>query len=320
MDRNCKLTILIPTYNRKEKLLRTLESLINQSNQNFNIFISDNFSDYSIEELISNEIPSLENKVEIFHHPFNIGGTPNIIGALSLCNTEWGWILGDDDVVYNDSIENIYNSITRYPDTQVFWFSIDEKRKDNCVIDNMYQLQDYLEALNNSGDFIFCSNKVFNIKKIGSYMEITHRFSYTRISQCFPIIESLKDHKSITIINDKDIVKHGGFENGTISWDVSKTVSGLRTLMDYPTGLSWKKHCKFVKSVMFKPSFVLKSYLKSPLPWNYRNYLKNVYTSCYRYCYPIHKRIIIKNAFWIASIPFVHKLMNSYYHKKQKKG
>lgn len=320
MDNDVKLTVLIPTYNRKEKLLRTLESLIEQTNHNFNIIISDNCSNYSIEEVLSKELPVLLNKITIFHQPFNIGGTPNIIGALSLCPTEWGWILGDDDVVYDNAVEKIYNSINQYPDTQVFWFSIDEKKKDNCVIDNIYQLQDYLEALNNSGDFIFCSNKVFNITRIGSYMEITHRFSYTRISQCFPIIESLKENKCITIINSDNIVKHGGFEDGSITWDVSKTVSGLRTLMDYPTGLSWKKHCRLVKSIMFRPSFVLKNYFKAKLPWNYKNYLKNVYTSCYKYCYPIHKRLVIKCEFWIASIPFVHNLMNSYYHRKLKKG
>ena len=46
------LTVLIPTYNRKERLTQTLDCLSKQTNRSFQIVITDNCSDYDVNELI----------------------------------------------------------------------------------------------------------------------------------------------------------------------------------------------------------------------------------------------------------------------------
>ena len=48
------LTVLIPTYNRKYQLIRTLDALNKQSDQDFKIFISDNASNYSVLDEVLN--------------------------------------------------------------------------------------------------------------------------------------------------------------------------------------------------------------------------------------------------------------------------
>ena len=46
------LSVVIPTYNRKERLLNVLNILKKQTNQNFLVIISDNNSNYDVEKTI----------------------------------------------------------------------------------------------------------------------------------------------------------------------------------------------------------------------------------------------------------------------------
>ena len=48
-----KITVLIPTYNRKESLSRTLRDLESQTRKDFYVVISDNASDYDVKELLN---------------------------------------------------------------------------------------------------------------------------------------------------------------------------------------------------------------------------------------------------------------------------
>lgn len=311
MDKT-RVTVLIPTYNRKENLADTLRALSKQGNKNFNVLISDNCSSYSIEDDVLPGLPiEFTDRVRVHHQRFNIGAAANIIGLLSLCDTEYGWILGDDDNVQPKAIDSIYATISKYSNANCFWFLLGEKNNGDKLIDSMEKLNDFLCELNNRGDFIFCSNKVYKIPAISAYMDMTYRYIYTRIPQCFPLMESLKHNEEIGIICGKHLVEHGGFTDG-ITWDVSKTVLGLKTLIDYPTGLEWEEHCRFIREIMFSPKDILNWYIDSAdLPWNYKSYLKSVYYGCYQYYYPIYKRIGIKIAYWIASCPVGWRLFKT---------
>lgn len=313
------LTVLIPTYNRKNSLSRTLDSLQKQQRYDFNIVISDNCSNYSIEnEVLSLLDDSFRSRITVFHHPFNVGGTDNIIGLISLCKTKWGWMLGDDDFVHEEAIKSILSTINSSPEVGAAWYTLETTPLKEEKIQSMIDLVSIIDSIkeNRNGDFIFCSNKVYNIDEIKSYMEIVHRFSYTRIAQCFPFVELLKDHKPILIIRGTPIVKHSG---GSPSWDINKTVSGLSTLIDYPTGLSWKKHCEFVKAVMFPPKFVFSCYLRDgQLPWNYKSYLRNLYSGCYKYCYHGFYRLFIMLFCNMGSTKIGYKVLKTLYSYKRK--
>lgn len=297
-----RITVLIPTYNRKEELLDTLTALSIQTNRDFEVLVGDNCSNYSIEKEIIPLLPhEFVKQVRVYHHKYNVGGSYNMISLLYMCNTEYGWLLGDDDLVQKDAIEKITQKIEKYPDVNTFWFSIDEQLQTDNVMSDMQQLCNLLSQKDYRGDFIFCSNKVYKVKEIGSYFIKTVRHSYICFAQSIPFMESLIEGKRAVVVGNAILAKHRGFSGGEITWNVNYTATGMRTLMDYPTGLKWKEHCRFVKSIMFTPKFVLKNYLRAPeIPWNNDCYLKNIYTSCYRYCYPLAERTVYKVLFWIA--------------------
>lgn len=96
---NKELSVLIPTYNRKEKLKKTLLALEKQFDDNFYVVILDNASEYSIEQEVLPELSFQFSKViRIIKRKYNVGLGNNISGLFSVCETKWGWLLGDDDV------------------------------------------------------------------------------------------------------------------------------------------------------------------------------------------------------------------------------
>lgn len=310
------LSVLIPTYNRKNGLIKTLRSLQKQQMHEFKILISDNCSNYSIENEVLNLFDeAFRKRISVFHQPYNVGGTNNIIGLLGLCQTKWGWLLGDDDNPNENAIEMILDKIEQFSEIGAIWVTLEEyyDGKNNKILDSMNDLLSTIKSIkkNRSGDFIFCSNKIYNIEMIRKHMEITHRFNYTRITQCFPMIELLKERKSVLVVRGNPVVEHSG---GSPTWDINKTVSGLSTLIDYPTGLTWENHCEFVKNIMFSPKFVFSCYLKTTsLPWNYRSYLKNVYNCCYKYCYHGIYRVYLMLFCYIGSSKYGFSMLKKLY-------
>ena len=53
------LSIIIPTYNRKERLKKQLQSIHNQADHNeVDIVLCDNCSNYNVKEMVLRELPS----------------------------------------------------------------------------------------------------------------------------------------------------------------------------------------------------------------------------------------------------------------------
>lgn len=289
------LTVLIPTFNRKSSLLKLLWKLELQTVQNFYVLISDNASNYSIEEEI---IPRLSKsfipQISIYRRKYNIGAWNNIAGLFSLCETKWGWVLSDDDNIYYDSIEKIYDLIHNNKEIGGFWFSLVETSFNGTIIRSLEEYIQLEEKLASCGDAIFVSNKVFNMEIVQKYVYKTNLYAYTVIPHCIPIFEMLKEHINFMVVFNNIIVKHGGFKNG-VTWDVRAATLGIRTIMDYETNLTWKDHRRFVKCVMFPWRNVIRLYLMSDgKKWDYGRYLKIVYDNCYKYILSLPERITMR--------------------------
>lgn len=113
-----QLTISIPTYNRPQQVVQQVQSLLPMIDGRTVIRIIDNASPVNVLEMIRPLIPpALEGQVHLVQNPFNIGGNANILRCVELCQTEWLWILGDDDDVYPDALNTIFEDIALNPDS-----------------------------------------------------------------------------------------------------------------------------------------------------------------------------------------------------------
>lgn len=111
------LTIAIPTYGRPQFLAQTVASLLPQLVPAVNLLILDNASPTSAAEALAEVMRERTESVHIVRHPQNIGGNANITRCLELAESEWVWILGDDDPVMPGGVAAVLSLIdTAAPD------------------------------------------------------------------------------------------------------------------------------------------------------------------------------------------------------------
>lgn len=108
-----KVTVLIPTYKRAEKLKRAVESVLNQSYQDFIIIISDNASGDETENIV-NDLKIIDTRIEYFKQPKNIGMNPNFNFLVSKVNTPFFCLLTDDDYYLPNFLEDSITIFNKY--------------------------------------------------------------------------------------------------------------------------------------------------------------------------------------------------------------
>lgn len=98
MNISKQLEIIIPTYNRRDFLKRTLEQLLAENSpvRGCAITLLDNHSTDGTAELIEQYAVRFPNLKHIRHNK-NIGGNANIARAFEIAQKEYFWVIADDD-------------------------------------------------------------------------------------------------------------------------------------------------------------------------------------------------------------------------------
>ena len=105
---NDKVIAVIVTYNRKELLKESIEALLNQYYKNLSILIVDNHSTDGTREYIENYIN--DKKIIYKDTGSNLGGAGGFnFGIKEAYNIgcDYMWIMDDDCIVNQDSLENL---------------------------------------------------------------------------------------------------------------------------------------------------------------------------------------------------------------------
>lgn len=300
---NKELSVLIPTYNRKEKLKKTLLALEKQFDDNFYVVILDNASEYSIEQEVLPELSFQFSKViRIIKRKYNVGLGNNISGLFSVCETKWGWLLGDDDVINSYAINTVLKNISNHPDYAGFWFALDGSFNDRVVLstpDELIRLKIERDLFYES---CYLSNKVYNFDYINCCSDTIYTYSYTMISFSLAIFELLRNNCKYEVVFNESIVSHPGFADSKPTWNFVRVASGMRTVADYP--LTRDKHLQkmFLKGSFFNWKVLLSAYLSmEETPVNYQRYLKNIYYNIYTITLTGIEKIICKILFDFAS-------------------
>lgn len=138
------IDVVILTYNRKELLLKTLDKLKTQTNQNFNLILTDDGS----KDLINpNEYPFIKRYIWDYDDAYHRVGKFN--EAIRMCVSDKIVILDDDCVpVYDDFLDthiailnkfDISRGIVKFPngDTAAGWFSTANIGFKKSIIDEL---------------------------------------------------------------------------------------------------------------------------------------------------------------------------------------
>jgi glycosyltransferase involved in cell wall biosynthesis len=153
------LTIIIPVYNVEDYIYECLESLHNQTNQNFyTLFVDDCGTDKSI-QIINEYLESGKlHNAKIIRRKKNGGLSAARNSGLKEANTDYVVFLDSDDFldtraveVFVESIEKYHSDVLLFDDMKVPSNQIQENRLETGVINGNYKIRDS-----------FCSHKILS--------------------------------------------------------------------------------------------------------------------------------------------------------------
>ena len=298
-----QLTIVIPTYNRKERLLNQLDRLLQQDvSKSIKIIIVDNHSNYDVKEAVWEKYSkTVFSNVEINVRPFNIGLGAAITMPFLLCKTDWLWILGDDDELEGD-LNKVLKDLKLYNDYAYLKYNISnsspQEDKDIATIEDF--LSYYGNKKHSTGDLVFISNSLFNLSLLKQYLGLSIMWSNTLIGHLIPVIFGLSELKIKCRMIDYDLVKYKAPPQGTGYGHIWVTL-GISLIGDIEFPVSQKLNEKIYQLVQYDCSHLklLNAVMKIENRYRRKYVYDRIYSSCYHLGF---KNKLIRILFYCSQI------------------
>lgn len=157
------VAIKIPLFNAESTILDTLESFLNQSYQNFIIYVYDNAStDSSIDKIMSLK----DDRIVVVKSDENKGWNWNFNRCLGICDEPYLLIAHADDVYHPQFLEKNLDALKNNEPRLLFSSGIQFRRRDeiqyslpipDCIDLDIYKNHEsLLSSIVKNGNFIFC--------------------------------------------------------------------------------------------------------------------------------------------------------------------
>ena len=117
-----KISICIPTYNRAVHLTNCLHSIIlnrSRSEIDFQVCVSDNCSTNETELVVRSAQASIA--IKYHKNTKNLGIPKNFINVVDMADGEFVWLIGDDDLLLPNALEELDKLITRNQSVDFFY-------------------------------------------------------------------------------------------------------------------------------------------------------------------------------------------------------
>jgi len=227
-----RLTIGIPTFNRHECLASTIKRLVPQLTSECKLLIVDNASQPPVIDTVGPLLAELGiSTARVVRNKTNIGGGANILRCMELCETEWLWILGDDDRIWDDAVEKILEGIDTHPTCTCVNFAQNAYPRNEASTTR--GRTEFLSVL--GCDFynvFFISTSIYRVKAILPSM----RYGYMQISSYAPHVAVLLmgvDTSGEVYFSANTIVEWVPARKGS-GWSPFWIERGLPLLLDLP--------------------------------------------------------------------------------------
>ena len=223
-----RLTVAIPTYNRNGILRESLEHLLPQLSGECRLLIVDNHSDVPLEESLRDVLsrhPGLDCK--IIRNRVNIGGAANILRCFELCETEWMWLLGDDDHPSPDAVSTILGDLDSSPDCCYFNYASPKfSRPSRKTVTGIRQ---FVHALDSWSNLLYMSVGAYHVPTVRPQLRFGHHFAYSLSPHVAILLASLGE-QAVCCFSDKCIIQYAA----PAEWAVVNALLGKMTLLDLP--------------------------------------------------------------------------------------
>lgn len=125
-----KVSIVVPAYNRRDYIERTVESVLRQSYTHYELIVVDDGSTDGTFEVLSSY--AAEGKLELLHHPgrANRGQSASLNLGLSVATGEYVGLLDSDDMYGPDKLEIMVAFLEAHPEVGLVYsngYAVDDQ-------------------------------------------------------------------------------------------------------------------------------------------------------------------------------------------------
>src|SRR5216110_2838774 len=127
------VSIAIAAYNRGHLIGRTIDSLLHQTVQDFELLVTDDSTDDGTREVCQRYAAS-DPRVRYFRNERRLGLGGNCSRVLSLCRGEFAVLAGDDGDIYTpDFLDRLLAVMQRWPSASVAACRVDIIDQDDVI-------------------------------------------------------------------------------------------------------------------------------------------------------------------------------------------
>ena len=123
---NIKLSIIIPTYNGGDCINDSIESVLNQISKHQSeteFIIRDNCSTDNTHQLVQHKVEKYPNLIRYIKGSSFVEMTQNFIEAIKVAKGEYILLLGDDDLLFPNFIEQTLYFLHKYPNVGLLYYN-----------------------------------------------------------------------------------------------------------------------------------------------------------------------------------------------------
>jgi glycosyltransferase involved in cell wall biosynthesis len=157
--KNHKLTVVIPTYNRCNDLDVCLHYVVPQVEpykDRVHIYISDNASTDNTKAVVKGYMDKHPDMITYYCQPCNITASPNFNHAVHNVNSEFIYMLSDDDIIVPGFISLMLGYMSRYKNVNYYYLNqyVADMDMHGAFLYNSRLTMDYVTLYDKGGELI----------------------------------------------------------------------------------------------------------------------------------------------------------------------
>jgi abequosyltransferase len=227
-----QLTIAIPTYNRNTLLLQNLARLLPQFSAGCRLMVVDNASDVPVEDEVRAllaDFPAVE--FELVRNIVNIGGNANILRCFELCQTQYIWILGDDDPIQPDALATVLRYLESHPDCFYFNFPFDDNRAQTFITQG---LEEFIDRLDLSANIPWVSTSIYQVETMRANLKLGYQHAFSMLPHVAMLLVSIGKNGRCCLASERIIELEPGGAPLEAQWSKVSFALAAPTVYDVP--------------------------------------------------------------------------------------
>jgi glycosyltransferase involved in cell wall biosynthesis len=142
------ISICIPTYNGARTIEKTLNAIISQVSNDFEIILSDDASTDNTLEIVK-KIQSNFNSIKLFHNKENLGMDGNFHQTTQLARGRYIWFCGQDDILCDGVLQQVLRMIKNNKDIGIINLNFSQYDHDmiNCLMESFFEIRTFDQNL-----------------------------------------------------------------------------------------------------------------------------------------------------------------------------